>query len=85
MGYLYNFAFEFEVPLFFFVAGCIETLNKEKSIWKNIKKRFINIMIPFYIFAIASIILKVLLTNDSLSIKLPHKKEKESSQALTAE
>lgn len=70
MGYLYNFAFEFEVPLFFFVAGCIETLNKEKNIWKNIKKRFINIMIPFYIFAIASIILKVLLTNDSLSTVL---------------
>lgn len=72
MGFLYNFAFEFEVPLFFFVAGCIETFNKEKSIWKNIKKRFINIMIPFYIFAIVSIILKVLLTNDNLSTVLKY-------------
>lgn len=67
IGLFFPFAHEFEVPLFFFVAGCLENLNKEKSILKNIKKRFINIMVPFYIFAIASIILKVFLTNDNLS------------------
>lgn len=63
-GLLYEFVFEFHVPLFFFISGCVESLKKEFSL----KKKFISIMIPFYLFAIVSIIIKVLVSGGNLHI-----------------
>ncbi len=66
-GYLYHFVFQFHVHLFFFISGCAENFNKEKNILCNAYKKFKSIMIPFYFFAIISIVFRVLLKNDSLS------------------
>lgn len=61
-GMLYEFVFEFHVPLFFFVSGCSETFNKERNALKNIWKKFLGIMVPFYLFALVSVATKVLIT-----------------------
>jgi len=35
-GPFYLFVYKYHVPLFFFVSGCLESLNSETSILKNI-------------------------------------------------
>lgn len=62
-GKSYAFVFNFHVPLFFFLSGCTETLNRETSILKNIWKRVKTILIPFYVFALLSIVVRVLIDN----------------------
>lgn len=59
-GLIYQFVFKFHVALFFFLSGCTETFNKETSLVKNIYKKFLNILLPFYLFAFISIIVHVL-------------------------
>lgn len=46
-GLLYNFVFEFHVPLLSFLSGCTETLSKNLDFRKKIGRKFFNIMIPF--------------------------------------
>ena len=62
-GYAYAFVFSFHVPLFFFLSGCTENLGSDipwyKYVWKNIK----NILIPFYLFALISVVIQCVLTN----------------------
>lgn len=62
-GYGHSFVFAFHVPLFFFLAGCAEALNKEKSIVKNITKKIHTVLVPFFLFAILSIAVNVLIKN----------------------
>ena len=69
-GMLYKFVFEFHVPLFFFVSGCSETFNKERNAAKNIWKKFLAIMLPFYLFALASVAVKVLVTGSTVKTVL---------------
>lgn len=65
-GHSYLFVFAFHVPLFFFLSGCTESFNKEKSIYKNIKKRTVTIMIPFVFYSLLSLIVYVINTNCGL-------------------
>lgn len=65
-GMSYLFMFKFHVPLFFFLSGCTESLNRETSIRKNIWKRVKSLLIPFYVFAVLSIIVRVLIENNGL-------------------
>lgn len=62
-GLAYSFVFSFHVPLFFFLSGCTESIGSEmpwhQYIWKNVK----NILIPFYIFAIASVMVQTVCNN----------------------
>lgn len=54
-GLSYPFVFSFHVPLFFFLSGCVESLN-HKDIRISIKKKTLSILIPFVIGAVVSIV-----------------------------
>ena len=71
-GRTFNFVGAFHVPLFFFISGCMETLNSETSIWKNVKKKFVTLMIPFYFFSLVSLALFAIQYNLSLGDIKPH-------------
>lgn len=58
-----NFVFLFHVPLFFLISGCMENFNKEENFLKYLLKKVKNILIPFFIFSILSIIINVLNSN----------------------
>lgn len=60
-GKSYAFVFTYHVPLFFFVSGCMENFNVEKNMGKYVCKKLKTIMIPFWMFSILSIIIRVIL------------------------
>lgn len=55
-GRAYEFVFKFHVPLFFFLSGCTENFSREVSMGKYVLNRFRKILVPFYGFSIASIL-----------------------------
>jgi len=64
-GPAYEFVFTYHVPLFFFIAGCMESISssRDASVLSNIKKYAVSILLPFYIFAIVSIVIWALIHN----------------------
>ncbi len=58
-GKAHPFVFLYHVPLFFFLAGCMDSYDKEKNILYYIAKKFKSIMLPFYLFCFLSIIINV--------------------------
>lgn len=62
-GYAYEFVFNFHVPLFFFLSGCTESLSSDITWHKYILKNIKNILIPFYLFAIISVVIQCIFTN----------------------
>jgi len=71
-GRTYHFVWAFHVPLFFFIAGCMESLNRETSILLNIKRKFVALMIPFYFFSLVSLAVYTIQNNLSLNDLKPH-------------
>lgn len=65
-GLSYYFVFTYHVPLFFLISGCMENFNNEKNFIKYFLKKVKNILIPFLIFSLLSIIIRVIETNASL-------------------
>ena len=59
-GRSYYFVFQFHVPLFFFLAGCTENYNRESNILKNLFKNINALLIPAFLYAIASLIIYVI-------------------------
>lgn len=55
-GLFYEYVFKFHVPLFFFLAGCSCTYEKELSFTEFLKKKALRILIPFYVFAFLALI-----------------------------
>lgn len=55
-GKLYPFVFIYHVPLFFFVAGFFANNDKDKSIVFYFKKKVIQLMIPYAVFSLISIV-----------------------------
>ncbi|SNU06908.1 Fucose 4-O-acetylase [Lachnospiraceae bacterium] len=49
-GLAYNWVFLFHVPLFFYLSGCLENRNDNVKINDLVLKKFINIIIPYFIF-----------------------------------
>ncbi|WP_299212911.1 acyltransferase family protein [uncultured Aquimarina sp.] len=47
-----NYFYSFHVPLFFFVSGIFHPNNDKTNTLNFIKKRFISIMIPYFLWAI---------------------------------
>lgn len=54
-GLAYPFVYVFHVPLFFFLSGCVESFN-HKDLSNSIKKKTLNILLPFVVGAIVSIV-----------------------------
>lgn len=52
---LLSFVYIFHVPLFFFLSGCVQNYNQEKSIVKNIIEDIKSLLIPAFIFAFLTI------------------------------
>jgi len=61
-----QYIFLFHVPIFFFIAGCMESLNNEKSFVLYARKKFVNFSVPFLTFAIINIIIWGLYQESSL-------------------
>lgn len=55
-GKLYPFVFIYHVPLFFFVAGFFADNDKDKSISFYFKKKLRQLIIPYIIFSLISVI-----------------------------
>lgn len=62
-GKLYPFVFIYHVPLFFFVSGFFGDIKYKQSLFKFIKKKFVNIMIPYFIFSFLFEIINALIHN----------------------
>lgn len=46
-----NYIYSFHIPIFFFVSGLMFDLNRYKSFGNFIKKRFQNILIPYFLIS----------------------------------
>lgn len=60
MGKSYQFILLYHVPLFFFVSGCTESLQKPKEFVDYAKKKGKTILLPFFFFALISMLLVVI-------------------------
>lgn len=52
---LYNFIYSFHMPLFMFLAGCTTVISysrKHNSDVAYLGKRFVNIMVPYFVWAV---------------------------------
>lgn len=57
-GKAHPFVFTFHVALFFFLSGCTETLSEQLPWHKYLIKTVKSILIPFYIFAFSSLLVR---------------------------
>ena len=68
MGKSYQFILLFHVPLFFFLSGCMESVQKETGfpayLWRKVK----TILLPFFFFAILSMLLVIVYEQCGLSL-----------------
>lgn len=53
-GYGYLFSF-YSVTLFFFISGCSASMSREIGTWSYVKKKLRTIIIPWFIFSLASV------------------------------
>lgn len=60
LGRSYEFILLYHVPLFFFVSGCTESLQKQSSFKDYLKKKVKMILIPFFFFALISMLLVII-------------------------
>lgn len=60
MGRSYEFILLYHVPLFFLVSGCTESLQKQTSFWEYLKKKVKMILVPFFLFALLSMVVVVI-------------------------
>lgn len=64
-GLSFNFVFSYHVPLFFLISGCMENLNVEKNFIKYFLIKVKKILIPFFVFSLIAIVIKIIETNAS--------------------
>jgi fucose 4-O-acetylase-like acetyltransferase len=62
-GKLYSFVFQYHVPLFFFISGFFATKVHKETAAQFIKKKFLNLMLPYFLFAFLSEIVNALINN----------------------
>lgn len=65
-GYGYEFVFKFHVPIFFFIAGCTESMISSVGIIEGIKKKTKTLLIPWMVFALLSSVVKIVTSNASI-------------------
>lgn len=58
-GRAYGFVFTYHVPLFFFASGCIESVSKEYKFTDYLLKKIKGILVPYFLFSVCSVILKL--------------------------
>ena len=60
LGRSYEFILLYHVPLFFFVSGCTESLQKQTTFQEYLKKKVKMILVPFFLFALLSVAVVIL-------------------------
>ena len=63
-GNAYGFVFSFHVPLFFFLSGFSEYLSADISFDKYIIKNTKNLLLPCYLFALSSLVVTTIVSNN---------------------
>lgn len=66
-GLAHPWVFSFHVPLFFFISGLLENYNK-RGVWENLKKKFLTIVLPFFLFGILMTAVQVVNENTGAHI-----------------
>lgn len=67
-GKAYMFVYQFHVPLFFFLSGCMEYYRKPDISFKDFfVRKSKSLLIPFYVFALLSVCVYVILLDLPLS------------------
>lgn len=59
IGRSYEFILLYHVPLFFFVSGCTESLQKQIPFLKYLKKKAQMVLVPFFLFAFLSMLVVI--------------------------
>lgn len=62
-GLSYEFSFKFHVPMFFFIAGCTESITKDIGTINGIKKKTKTLIVPWLIFTLLSSSIMVIANN----------------------
>jgi len=70
IGRSYQFILVYHVPLFFFLSGCMEALQKEMKFSDYVRKKMKTILFPFFFFACLSMLLVICCERCSLSLIL---------------
>lgn len=65
-GGLHDFVFLYHVPLFFFASGIFAGRLEGLSVWKSIRKKFEQIMLPYIFFVAVSMIVIILTTDENI-------------------
>ena len=60
MGRSYEFILLYHVPLFFFVSGCTEALQKQSTLKEYVKKKVKMILVPFFFFSLVSMLVVII-------------------------
>ena len=74
-GGLHDFVFRYHVPMFFFASGIFAARLEGLSIWKSVRKRFEQIMLPYLFFAAVSMIVILLTTEENIYVWLGYGKQ----------
>lgn len=67
-GYAYLFVYTYHVPLFFFISGCMATFEKRSKTVDYIQNKVRTILVPWFLFAVASITFFAVNSNAGYSI-----------------
>lgn len=65
-GLSHAFVFSFHVPLFFFLAGCTETISKQCGFTEYVLKKARAILLPWFCFSVASTFVYILIHDSSM-------------------
>lgn len=74
-GGLHDFVFLYHVPLFFFASGIFADHLENLNIWKSMRKRFGQIMSPYIFFAVISMVVIILTTDEDIYKYLAYGKQ----------
>lgn len=66
-GFAHDFVFQYHVPLFFFISGCMVTVEKDRKFFSYFGHKVQTIVIPWLFFALLAVIIKVLDSNQNIS------------------
>lgn len=64
----YQFILWYHVPLFFFLSGCTQAMSCPVSFGEHVKKKTKTILLPFFFFALLSMLLVILYERCDLSL-----------------
>lgn len=62
---IYRFVFMFSVPLFFILSGYTFNIKNTETFWRFLKRKFVRIMIPYFVWAIIFLIPYFIFGTDS--------------------